>query len=126
VSRGGRKPLVDFGREEEVEAVLALRSCKVGAMRAQPGAGDGQRVEAVPYPFALWMVVPGIFGFYIIAGIPWAVSRVGAARVFVVIVAAQCAVSLLWDALVSGKPLTLARGGGALLALVGVALATWE
>ncbi|TVQ93556.1 MAG: hypothetical protein EA397_04205 [Deltaproteobacteria bacterium] len=75
---------------------------------------------------ALWMVVPGIFGFCIIAGIPWAISEVGAARVFVVMVVAQLVVSLLWDALLGGAPVTLARGGGSALAVIGVLVATWE
>jgi transporter family-2 protein len=107
--------------------VVALGSAFYALVRAQPswlpaifaGSPDLSRV-------AWWMIVPGIFGFCIIAGIPWAISRVGAARVFVGIVVAQLVVSLLWDALVAGQPVTLARGGGAALAVVGVILATWE
>lgn len=75
---------------------------------------------------ALWMVIPGIFGFCIIAGIPWAISQLGAARVFVVIVVAQLVVSLLWDAFLGGHTVTLARGGGAALAVIGVLVATWD
>ena len=107
--------------------VVALGSAFYALVRAQPGwlptifagAPDVSKV-------AWWMLVPGIFGFCIIAGIPWAISRVGAARVFVGIVVAQLVVSLLWDALVAGQPVTLARGGGAALAVIGVILATWD
>ncbi len=107
--------------------VVALVPAFYALVRAQPswlpaifaGSPDLSRV-------AWWMIVPGIFGFCIIAGIPWAISRVGAARVFVGIVVAQLVVSLLWDALVAGQPVTLARGGGAALAVIGVILATWD
>jgi transporter family-2 protein len=107
--------------------VVALGSAFYAVVRLAPGALPPIFAGAPDVSrLALWMVVPGIFGFCIIAGIPWAISRLGAARVFVVIVAAQLVVSLLWDAFVSGESVTLARGGGALLALAGVALATWE
>lgn len=84
-----------------------------------PGVPDLSRL-------ALWMVLPGIFGFCIIAGIPWAISKVGAARVFVAMVVAQLIVGLLWDYFVSGQPVSLLRGGGAALALIGVVIASWD
>ena len=72
------------------------------------------------------MILPGIFGFCIIAGIPWAISKLGAAKVFVGIVVAQVTVSMLWDTLVDGKPLSWMRLAGALLAIVGVALVSMD
>lgn len=75
-----------------------------------------------PRELALWMIFPGIFGFCIIAGVPWAISKLGAARVFVAIVVAQVVMSMIWDILFEGKPLTLLRVGGAALAIAGVVL----
>ncbi len=74
----------------------------------------------------LWMVLPAIFGFCIIGGLPWAISKLGAARVFVAVVMAQVVVSMLWDAVVSKQPVTLTRGLGAVLTIAGVALATLD
>lgn len=73
-----------------------------------------------------WMILPGIFGFCIIAGIPWAISKLGAAKVFVGIVVAQVTVSMLWDTLIEGKPLSWMRIAGALLAIVGVVLVSLD
>jgi len=84
-----------------------------------PGVPDLSRL-------AFWMILPGLFGFCIIAGIPWAISKVGAARVFVAMVVAQLIVGLLWDFFVAGQPISLTRGGGAALALIGVVIASWD
>lgn len=73
-----------------------------------------------------WMVLPGIFGFCVITGIPWAISRLGAAKVFVGIVVAQVVVSMLWDIFITGKPLTMMRVMGAVLAVAGVVLISMD
>ncbi len=73
-----------------------------------------------------WMVLPGIFGFCIIAGLPWAISKLGAARVFLAVIVAQVVVSMIWDAVVSKEPISLTRGLGAVLTIAGVALANFD
>ena len=78
-----------------------------------------------PGTFKAWMLLPGLFGFLIIAGIPWAIGHLGAARVFVAIVVAQIVVSLLWDTLAGGVPITWQRVAGAGLAMAGVLLASF-
>ncbi|MEC9440167.1 MAG: DMT family transporter [Myxococcota bacterium] len=124
-----------MGLEMGLGSALALNSVIVlflglglyGGVRAFPGffpeVFHGEfRFEKV----AWWMILPGIFGFCIIAGIPWAISKLGAAKVFVGIVVAQVTVSMLWDTLVDGKPLSWMRLAGALLAIVGVALVSMD
>jgi bacterial/archaeal transporter family-2 protein len=69
-----------------------------------------------------YWVLPGIFGFLLVAGIPWAVHHVGALRVFVGLVAAQMVTSLVLDHFAEGIPLTTTRGAGALLAVASVFL----
>lgn len=75
---------------------------------------------------APWMILPAIFGFCIIGGLPWAISKLGAARVFLAVIVAQVIVSIAWDALVEKKPVSMMRIGGALLTVAGVALVSLE
>jgi transporter family-2 protein len=71
-----------------------------------------------------WYFLPGLFGLVLILGIPFGISRLGAASVFVGIVAAQIVGSLAWDVAFEAKPLTLLRAGGAALAIVGAWIAS--
>lgn len=73
---------------------------------------------------AWWYVLPGLFGFALVAGLPWAIAKVGAAEAFVGLVAAQMVVSVLWDAKVEGIPLGTPRVLGAVLAVVAAFLVT--
>jgi bacterial/archaeal transporter family-2 protein len=72
--------------------------------------------------FRWYWVLPGIFGFLLVAGIPWAVHHVGALRVFVGLVAAQMVASVALDHFAEGIPVTMTRGAGALLAVASVLL----
>jgi transporter family-2 protein len=72
--------------------------------------------------FAAWWVVPGLLGLALVLGIPFAIERVGAFPVFLGVLAGQLLTSLVWDALLEGRPLTPMKVCGALLALAGAAL----
>jgi transporter family-2 protein len=72
--------------------------------------------------FRWYWLLPGIFGFLLVAGIPWAVHHVGALRVFVGLVAAQMVASVALDHFAEGIPVTTTRGAGALLAVASVLL----
>jgi transporter family-2 protein len=72
--------------------------------------------------FKAWWVLPGLLGMTIVLGIPFAIQRVGAFPVFLGVLAGQLLTSLLWDALMEGRPLTPMKVCGALLALAGAAL----
>ena len=69
-----------------------------------------------------WFVVPGLCGCLFTTGMPWAISRYGAAQVFVLVVAGQMVFSLAYDALVEGRPVTAPRAIGAGLAVAGALL----
>jgi uncharacterized membrane protein YdcZ (DUF606 family) len=73
-----------------------------------------------------WMLFPGLFGVGIVAGLPWAISRLGSAKVFVGMVAAQIVVSLAWDAISGERPLSWVRVLGAALAIGGALLVTLD
>jgi len=49
-----------------------------------------------------WYAIPPIFGFLIIAGMPYAISEFGAVKVTVGLIAAQMVVSVFWDLFVEG------------------------
>lgn len=69
-----------------------------------------------------WWLLPGLCGFALVTCIPFAIPKLGAFPVFLGILAGQLVASLAWDALMEGRPLTLPRIFGALLAVAAVAL----
>jgi uncharacterized membrane protein YdcZ (DUF606 family) len=73
-----------------------------------------------------WWFLPGLFGFSLVAGMPWAVTQIGALATFVALIGAQMVGSILWDGLVEGTALTLPRMLGAAFAVAGVALTSWK
>jgi transporter family-2 protein len=84
----------------------------------QPGGDLGQ--------FRLWWLLPGLFGFSLLTGLPYALAKLGALRVFVALVASQVLTSLIWDATVEKIDLTWPRLLGAGLALGSVVLNSWK
>lgn len=98
--------------------VAFLGYCWVGAPR------EGMlRVSFDASSFRAWWLLPGLFGFAIVVGLPWAVSKAGALPTFVALVAAQVVASALWDRFVVGIPFSTSRVLGALLAVASVVLA---
>lgn len=85
----------------------------------------GGLVPSAEATFKWWWIIPGVLGFALITGLPWAIARVGALQVFVVAVAAQMIASLAWDALVEGIPVNAMRALGATVCVAGVALALY-
>lgn len=71
--------------------------------------------------FRWWYLIPGLCGMSLVVGIPYAIQRIGAFPVFLGILGGQLVASLLWDAAVEHRPVTLVRLAGAGLAL----LAAW-
>lgn len=76
--------------------------------------------------FSWWYLLPGLFGLCLVAGIPFVMSKIGALRVFVGIVAGQMIFGLLWDFFVEGIPMNNTRIIGALLTLIGVFVSASE
>lgn len=69
--------------------------------------------------FSWYYFLPGLCGLALVAGIPYAISKIGAANVFIGIVCAQMVASLAWDKAVEGIPLTWPRVLGACFAVLG-------
>lgn len=103
---------------------LALVVLSVGATR---GAGEG--LFRVHFDLSLlrwWWLLPGICGCSLVFGLPWAVDKLGALPVFVVLVGTQVCASAAWDRFVSDVPLSTPRIFAGLLAVASVALASWK
>lgn len=66
-----------------------------------------------------WWLLPGLLGIGLVTGIPWAIARLGAFPVFLGILTGQLVLSVVWDAVVEQRPMTLVRLLGAALAMVG-------
>lgn len=71
-----------------------------------------------------WYVFPPLFGFIIIAGMPFAIARLGAVKVTVGLIAAQMIVSVLWDMMVQGVGLNLMKVIGIVFAFLSVTFIT--
>lgn len=76
--------------------------------------------------FSWWYVLPGIFGFCLVTGIPWAIVKIGAMRFFVAVVGAQILASVLWDIYVEKLPVGGMRVAGALLAMAGAVMVSLD
>lgn len=76
--------------------------------------------------FTVWHLLPGLCGVVIVVGMPWAIGRVGAVQSVLLLIAAQLATSLVWDAMVEGRPATVARVVGSAVAFTGAAIAVWK
>lgn len=74
--------------------------------------------------FQTWWIVPGLCGLTLVAGMPWAVQRIGALQAFVVLVAGQMVFSIAWDHFVEDTSVSVPRVAGAVLAIAGAAVTT--
>tara|TARA_Y100000590_G_scaffold338884_1_gene386226 strand:- start:1496 stop:1942 length:447 start_codon:yes stop_codon:yes gene_type:complete len=82
-------------------------------------AGFKQQGEAGA--FHLWYLIPGFLGFFLVMGIPWALTRMSALEVFVIMILSQLVVSLFWDTYFESIDLSLNR----ILSLVFAGLAAY-
>ncbi len=88
----------------------------------EASAGQGRLFAG----FTPWHLLPGLCGVIIVVGMPWAIGRLGAVQSALLLMAAQLLTSLVWDAMVEGRPATLARVVGSAVAFAGAAIAVWK
>lgn len=82
-------------------------------------SGPGPEFTSLPW----YALIPGIMGFSLVAGLPFAISRIGALQTFIVFVTGQLFFSLLWDRWVENIPITSSRIVALALTCAGVLLA---
>lgn len=82
------------------------------------------QIKAPLTTYKWWFIFPPIFGFCIIAGMPFAFAKLGAVKVTVILIAAQMATSVVWDIFVEDIGLNLMKFAGIIFALVSVIFVT--
>ena len=85
---------------------------------------DFFQIKAPITTFKWWFIFPPIFGFCIVAGMPFAFAKLGAVKVSVLLIAAQMATSVVWDIFVEDIGINLMKLAGILFALISVVLVT--
>jgi transporter family-2 protein len=104
-------------------AVLTVAAAAFYLLDRVQGAGSfALRTSSPPGEFRWWWLLPGLFGFSLVALLPWAAHHIGFQRVFVALVAAQMATSVLWDLFVEKIPFSIPVAVAVVLAVVCVAL----
>ncbi|MCY4523756.1 MAG: DMT family transporter [Halobacteriovoraceae bacterium] len=78
------------------------------------------------FEFKWWYSLPGIFGFFIVLGFPFAIYKVGAVKATILLVTAQMMTSFFWDMSVEKIPLTGYKILGLLFAGLSVFFLSWE
>ena len=84
------------------------------------------QIKAPLTTFKWWYVLPGLFGFAIVAGLPLAIYKLGAVKVTVGLIAAQMIVSVLWDIYVEKIPVNTPKVWGMIMAAASVGLITFS
>ncbi len=79
-----------------------------------------------PSELKWWVIIPGLCGIVLVAGIPTLLPKLGASGVFLGIVVGQMICSLLWDVFVEQMPFEPKRLVGASLAIVGLLIVNWK
>lgn len=82
------------------------------------------QIKAPFNTYKWWFALPALFGFFIVAGMPFAISKLGAVKVTVGLIAAQMATSALWDLFVLDLSFNLYKFLGMLFAFLSVAMIT--
>ena len=110
---------VAAGLSGAVLVLVALITITVLRLGGQPAPFTG----AVDGP-SWWWLLPGVFGFCLVVGLPWAFGKLGASTVFVWMVAGQLIAGLVWDVVSGTRVLGAVTIVGTVLALAGAALVT--
>lgn len=82
------------------------------------------QIKAPITTYKWWYIFPPIFGFLIIAGIPFAIAKLGAVKVTVGLIAAQMVTSIVWDMMVEDISLNLMKFIGIFFAFLSVTFIT--
>ncbi len=85
---------------------------------------DFFHIKAPLTTYKWWYILPPILGFIIIAGIPFAIAKLGAVKVTVGLIAAQMITSIIWDILVEGINFNIMKFIGIIFAFLSVTFIT--
>lgn len=77
------------------------------------------QVKSSSEPFKISFLIPGICGFLLVLGLPWALQNIGTAGTFLTLIATQIFVSFLMDLFYFEMPFSIVKAIGAGLIFVG-------
>lgn len=78
----------------------------------------------LPTRVAWWWLLPGLSGLFIVFGLPWTIGRIGATTTVLLLIAAMIVGGLAWDGLAEGRWPGSLKLAGAVVVLVGAAMAS--
>jgi uncharacterized membrane protein YdcZ (DUF606 family) len=81
------------------------------------------RIKSVIPSLKWWAIIPAICGWFIVMFFPFAISKIGALKVVVIVVASQVICGMLWDYFVEGLSISGTKILAALLAFASVIVA---
>jgi transporter family-2 protein len=81
-------------------------------------------IKAPLTTYRWWFVIPAIFGFMIVAGMPWGISQLGAVKMTVLLIVSQMITSVLWDYFVEHLSINIYKGLGIIFAILSVIMVT--
>lgn len=81
---------------------------------------DFYQIKAPLTTYKWWFIFPPLFGFLIIAGIPYVIAKLGAVKVTVGLIAAQMITSVIWDFFVEDIALNAMKITGIVFAFLSV------
>lgn len=90
--------------------------------RVQGAGGFVLRAGASLGEIRWWWLLPGVFGFSLVALLPWSAHHIGFQRVFVALVATQVTASVVWDFVFEKIPFSWPIAIAVVLAIACVAL----
>lgn len=82
------------------------------------------QIKAPITTYKWWFIFPPIFGFLIVAGMPYAIFKLGAVKVTVGLIAAQMVTSVVWDIFVEDINLNLMKIAGIVFSFISVVFIT--
>jgi transporter family-2 protein len=82
------------------------------------------QLKAPLLTYKWWFIIPPIFGVLIVAGMPYAIFKLGAVKVTVGLIAAQMVTSVCWDIFVEDISLNFMKIAGIIFAFISVAFIT--
>lgn len=81
-------------------------------------------VRLKEFHFKWWYLIPGVFGFLFVLGLPIGIYQIGAVKTTVGLIAAQMVTSVMWDLFIENIPMSVPKGIGILMAIGSVLLIT--
>lgn len=86
---------------------------------------DYLRAKPINENFQAWHFIPGLCGFILVLGLPWAIHKIGVAKSMTLLIGSQILMGFIWDKFIYHNEPSLLKLIGAILSLLGAILVMW-